>query len=567
MNLTDLECLGVGLKLMHASELIPGSSLLLNLTGINTNCKGTWTLGELFDDHKVAASGAVTLKLASTNFSVGAILRKDKDMLITSVVPKACLIQTNPVLSFTGKGATPALISALQSLLHKTINKDINTEGCSFINGIITNQVSAAFQHLGTVLRPYINIVPHEVLVPPILSAINFKNTPAVSFLDYFFDEYLGGYLNKAIAYFVPKGDFIRRGLNKTSLTTNLTNTSTLTTNLTAIQITGLNKLTNFDFVRAGAPQVLESAVAGHDLHGSAELNISVAFQEAKHAKRATIPTITQQISLGLGFGQFNLLQDTEMVIDQARYLGLNGGEETNIGCILGVTDKLNMTSLDLNATISDFSVSFGNGDLDSDLVQVLNTIFNLTTGSLTPTLPKAVRGWFASNGREDFNTWFRDVASNTTCTMPDIEEVNMNYVIAAAVAAAILFLSIAFLALAAPGDSTGYNTGGSISSTGYDPEESDKVEFAPLLDDILGTDTRDPPTSSSAHHRNPTSSNTSLLNDTGSIPCTAPALYCTALHCVPAVPRAVCRVLVWVASFDLFLSFWCPFQLLSVSP
>ena len=68
-------------------------------------------------------------------------------------------------------------------------------------------QVSAAFQHLGNILRPFIKIVPTRVLPKLVETAINFEETAAVSFMDYFFGGYLGDFhdakfnLNTIIEY------------------------------------------------------------------------------------------------------------------------------------------------------------------------------------------------------------------------------------------------------------------------------------------------------------------------------------------------------------------------------
>ena len=70
-----------------------------------------------------------------------ATLVKDKDMLITSVVPQGCNIQTNPDLDF-GKGLGPAIFKALEDIFKKAINSVINTAGCKALDTAIAGQVS-----------------------------------------------------------------------------------------------------------------------------------------------------------------------------------------------------------------------------------------------------------------------------------------------------------------------------------------------------------------------------------------------------------------------------------------
>lgn len=81
-----------------------------------------------------------------------------------------------------------------------------------------------------------------------------------------------------------------------------------------------------------------------------------------------------------------------------------------------------NMTFLDLNSTIAEFSLAFPDGNLDEDFSEAVDALLLLVTSTLQPIVPLALRGWANLHGRTVINGILAKAKKNATCP-PNAEQ------------------------------------------------------------------------------------------------------------------------------------------------
>lgn len=81
-----------------------------------------------------------------------------------------------------------------------------------------------------------------------------------------------------------------------------------------------------------------------------------------------------------------------------------------------------NMTFLDLNSTIAEFSLAFPDGNLDEDFSEAVDALLLLVTSTLQPIVPRALRGWANLHGRTVINGILAKAKKNATCP-PNAEQ------------------------------------------------------------------------------------------------------------------------------------------------